>query len=81
LIICAKLLDCSLNKLRATQQPADGADDVRNVQIARGDLVQHRCEQKKVLTIDERRLQIRPPGQTLFQFQGGIKAAEPVAQN
>src|SRR3546814_16360471 len=45
---------CSSDLRRAPQQRPQRADDVRDVDIAGRDLVEHRCEEKEVVATDQR---------------------------
>src|SRR5260370_7576724 len=67
-------LHFAVDEINLPQDFADGIDDVREVQIARGDFVQHRCEQEKILFADHGDFKIRITA--LFEFQGGIDTAK-----
>src|SRR5438876_5978360 len=73
------LVHDATEKVHVTDHLADGIDDVRQIKIARRDLVQHRCEQKKVLAIDNRDFELRIA--TLLKFKRRVKPAEPTAEN
>ena len=75
------VLHIALEEVGTVQQFADGIDNVRDVQVARGHFVEHRREQKKIFTIDQRDVHIRRMGELFFQVHGGIYAAEPTPKN
>jgi hypothetical protein len=56
-----------------------GIDDVGQIEVARGDFVQHRREQKKVFAVHDRDLEARifP----LFELERRIKSAEAPAED
>src|SRR5439155_1496492 len=72
-------LDIATEKIHAADHFSDGIDDVRQIQIARRDLVEHGSEEKKVLAIDDRDFESRIVA--LLEFQRGIKPAEAAAEN
>src|SRR6266480_2739164 len=73
------LVHITAEKIHAANHFADRINDVRQIQIARRDLVQHRCEQKKVLAIDHRDFELRIA--TLLKFKRRVKPTEPAAKN
>ena len=46
------------------------------VEVAGSDLVEHRCKQEKILTIDQEDFHVRVACQCFFQAQRGIQTAE-----
>ena len=73
--------DVSMKERHTTQQLADRADDIGDIEIARRDLVQHRGEEEKVIAIDESHVQVVSLRKRSFEFQRGIHAAKPATQN
>src|SRR5262249_50482841 len=73
------LVDISTEKIHAADHFSDRIDDVGQVQIARRDLVQHRSEEKKVLTINDSDFEARIV--TLLELQRSIKPAETATEN
>ena len=73
--------DVTMKKRHATQQLSDRANDIGDIEVARGDFVQHRGEEEIVVTVDEGDVQVGSPRKRSFEFQRGIHAAEPTAQN
>ena len=61
------------------QHLSDGIHDVREIEIACGDLVQHRRKEEEVLPADERHFESRISA--LLKLQRGIQPAESTAQN
>jgi len=59
-------LDDSLEEARLPQDTADGADNVGQVEVARRHLVKHRGEEKEVVPVDERDLDVRVIAQPSF---------------
>jgi RNA polymerase sigma-70 factor, ECF subfamily len=51
------------------------------IEIARRNFMEHRCEQEKVLAIDEGDLDGRIPREFPFQFHGDCEPGKPAAQN
>jgi hypothetical protein len=52
-----------------------------DIEVARGDLMQHRREQEKVITIDERDFNRTVTRQLLLEAEGCIQAAEAGSEN
>src|SRR6266404_918299 len=75
------VLDLAREKLHFPQELSHRVGDGGQLQIARGNLVQHRCEQKEVVAIDQGDFDVRVSAEPPLQFQGGIEAAEAPAQN
>src|SRR5689334_14767619 len=73
--------DLSVKERHTTQQFANRADDIGNIEIACRHFVQHWGEEKKVLAVDKRDVQVGPPRKRSFEFQRDIHAAESTAQN
>src|SRR5439155_8506999 len=67
--------------LNLTEQLPKGIYDIGDLEIARGDLVKHRSEQKKVISANERNLYRLHSRQQLLKMNGGINPAETTAQN
>src|SRR5690348_5246804 len=66
---------------RALHELSQRIDDVHDVEIAGRDLVQHRCEEKEVVSTDERHLE-RPCGVAEpLELSRGSEAAEASAKN
>jgi hypothetical protein len=68
-------------QLRFPQEFPGRVDDGGQIQIARGDLVQHWCEEEEVVPIDQSNLDIAIPGELVFQFHGAVNTAESAAKN
>ena len=66
-------LDAAIKDLYAFQKLADRANDMRDVQIARGYLVQHRSEEKEIFAVDQRYLYILVTSKGLFEIEGRVK--------
>jgi hypothetical protein len=73
--------DLPAYEVASPKQRSNGTHDVRDVEIARRDLVQHRREQEEVVTIDERNFNGSVTRQQLLEAKGGIQAAEAGTQN
>ena|SRR6478609_4919253 len=73
--------DLAVKERHPSQQPADRADDIGDVEITRRDFVQHRSEEEKVVLVDEGDVQVGSARQRAFEFQGGIHPAESTTQN
>src|SRR5215469_5124317 len=73
------LVHIATEKIHVANHFANRINDVCQIQIARGDLVQHRSKEKKVLAINDRDLKARIIA--LLEFQRGIKSAEAAAEN
>src|SRR5947207_11648596 len=73
------LVHIAAKKVYMTKHLTNGVNDVRQVQIARGDLVQHWGEQKKILPVYNSHFE--PRIATLLELQRGIKTAKSPAEN
>ena len=73
------LVHVTAEKIHAANHFADRINDVRQIQIARRDLVQHRREKEKVFAIDNGDLKARISA--LLKLQGRIKPTEAAAEN
>src|SRR2546422_10807758 len=71
----------SVEETHAAEQLPDRIDDVRRIEIAGGDFVQHRREEKKVVTVHQGHLDLRIACQAFFDLEGGVKSAEAAAQD
>src|SRR4029077_11734237 len=63
------------------EQLPKGIYDIRDLEVARGDLVKHRCEQEKVIAANEANLHCVLSRQQFLKMNGGINPAETTAQN
>jgi len=67
-------LDFAVDEIYMSQNFAHWIDDVSEIQVARGDFVQHRSEQEKIVLADHGDFKI---GIAAFlEFNGGIDAAK-----
>ena len=68
------LLDFAVDEIDVPQDLAHRVDDMREIQVARRYLMQHRGEQEKVILADDRdfKIGIAP----LLEFKGGINTAK-----
>ena len=73
------LLHLAAEKIHVTNHFANRINDIRQIQIARGDLMQHRREQEKILAIHYRHLKARVA--PLFKFERGVEPAKAAAEN
>src|SRR5918996_2933697 len=73
--------DFAVKEIRSLQELSDRIDDGRDVEVTGGYFVQHRREEKKILAVDQRDIDVRILAEYLFQFQGGIESAKTTAQN
>ena len=73
--------DVAIEKVRAAQKLAHGIDNVGQIKVTCRNFMQHRCEQKEVLAIDKRKLNIRVATKRLLKTQGRIKTAEAAPKN
>ena len=74
-------LDIADEHGRPLQQRPQRADDVRDVEVAGGHLVEHRGEEKEVVAADQGDLDVRIPAQQPFEVHGGVHAAESAAEH
>ena len=74
-------VDVADEDLGPLQQRPQRADDVRDVEVAGGDLVQHRREQEEVVARDERDFDARVAGEHLFEVARSVHAAESTAEH
>ncbi len=74
-------LDVADEDGRALQQRAQRADNVRDVEVTRRHLVQHRCEEKEILAADERNFHSPVLADEALEMQGRVNAAEPAAEH
>src|SRR5436190_13051388 len=73
------LVHVTAEKIHAANHFADRINDVRQIQIARRDLVQHWREKEKVFAIDNCDLKARISA--LLKLQGRVKPTEAAAEN
>src|SRR5438552_13209510 len=73
------LAHIAAEKIHAANHFTDRINDVRQIQIARRDLVQHSREKEKVLASDNCDLKARLSA--LLKLQGRIKPTEAAAEN
>src|SRR6516162_10011838 len=57
----------AVKKLNLAKEFTDGIDDMRDIDITRGNLVQHGREQEKVFAVYESRFYIREPRHRRFE--------------
>ena|SRR5260370_30291426 len=62
------------------EQLAKGIDDRVHFEIARRDLMQHRCEQKVVVARHQSDAYVEAAAQCSFQFNRGVYAPEPATE-
>ena len=74
-------LDASVKDPHVLEQFSDGADDMRNVQIARRHFVQHWGKEKEILAVDEGDLDILIASQGLFEIEGRVQPAKTASKN
>src|SRR5438552_19202409 len=79
LFVDIDLAHIAAEKIHAANHFTDRINDVRQIQIARRDLVQHWREKEKVFAIDNRDLKARISA--LLKLQGRIKPTEAAAEN
>jgi len=70
-------LDCTYKSAHPAQHLAQWIDCVAQLQIAGGNLVQHRREKKKVVARDERDLHVVAPIEHLLQADGRVVPPKP----
>jgi hypothetical protein len=63
------------------KQLPKGIYDICDFEVARCDLVKHRCEQEKVISANETNLYRLHSRQQLLKMKGGINPAETTAKN
>src|SRR6266481_2514725 len=63
------------------EQLPKGIYDIRDLQVARCDLVKHRCEQEKVVATNQANLHCAFSRQQFLEMNGGINPAETTAEN
>src|SRR5271157_1771611 len=68
-------------EIHSLEHSAHRIDDSGEVQVTGRHLVQHRGEEKEILAVNERNLDIGLASERLFEFHGGIKAREAAAEN
>ena len=73
-------LHITVEDLDSLEQFADRTDDMCNIQIAGRNLVEHRCEEKEILAVDERDLDVFVARKCLVEVQGRIQPAEAAAE-
>ena len=66
-------------QLHLAQQFSHGIDDRGQLQIARGNFVQHGRKQKEIVPVHKSNIDVGFPAQSPFQFQRAIKTAKPPA--
>ena len=74
-------LDVAVEELHARQELADGIHDVGDVEVARGDLVQHRREEEKIVAAHDRHLHAAVAAEPPLQLERGVDAAEAAADD
>ena len=75
------LLDVPVEELHVRDELADRVDDVRDVEVARRDLVEHRREEEEVVPVDDRDVDVREAEEPLVELQGRVDAAEAAADD
>ena len=73
-------LDVTVKYADSLQQFSNGADDMRDIKVARRHLVEHRREEEKVLAIYDRDFNIRVFCQALLKVKGRVKPAKSAAE-
>src|SRR6266699_7043962 len=79
LFVDVDLVHIAAEEIDVPNHLTDRINDVRQIQIARRDLVQHWREKEKVFAIDNRDLKARIS--PLLKLQGRIKPTEAAAKN
>ena len=74
-------LNVSVEDVHVLEQLADRADDVRDVEVACGHLMEHRRKEKKVLAVNERYFDICISCDRPVKFQCGVHSAEPASED
>lgn len=74
-------VDIAHEDRRPRKQRAQRADDMRDVEVARGHLVQHWGEQDEVLEADEGHVDRGSRSFEFLQLPGDVEAAEPAAED
>src|SRR5438876_9007834 len=74
-------LDLASKEAHPLEHLAHGVDYSREIEIARRHFVQHGCEEKEVLAIDQRDFEVRATSQSLFQLHRGVQAGEAAAED
>jgi hypothetical protein len=73
--------DVPAYEVASAKQCSNGTHDMRDVEIARGDLMQHRREQEEVVAIDQRDFDRPVARQQLLEAEGCIQTAEAASEN
>src|SRR3954465_6946931 len=75
------VLHLPLKERDILQKLANGVHDIREVEVAGCNLVQHRGEQEEILFIDQRDFDVWTSGEALLKFECRVKARESAAHN
>lgn len=73
--------DIAMKERHPTQEFADRADNIRDIEVARRDFVQHRGEEEKVVAVDEGDVHVDPSHQRPFELQCGIHPTESTTED
>jgi hypothetical protein len=79
LLLKIDVLDIAAEEIHVPNHLANRINDVRQIQIARRDLVQHRREEEKVLAIYDGHF--KPRVASFLELKRGVQAAESAAEN
>jgi len=71
----------SREKADPPQKLSHGIHDVGEIEIAGGNFVQHRSEQKEIIPVHQRDLDIGIAGQSVIQVDGRVQPGEAAAKN
>ena len=74
-------LDMTIKDFDVLQKFPHRTDDMRNIEVAGGDLVQHRRKEKEVLAIYERDLDIRVSRKGFVEVQRSVESAKAAAED
>src|SRR5437899_2346718 len=81
LLVQVNPLHVTLKELNTFKELPDWIDDMCHVQVACGNLVQHRCEKEEIVVIDQRDFHVGIACNGALNFECGIEAAKTAAQN
>src|SRR5437764_840738 len=69
-------LDIALKEVNLAKKLPDGINNVRHIQVACGDFVKHRSEEKEIVVVDQRDVDVRVTRNLPFHFDRGVQSAE-----
>src|SRR6516164_6496025 len=74
-------IDFAMEELYAPKKLSNRIDDMGDIQIARGDLMEHRREQKEILTVDQSDLYARPASKSFVKLDCRVQTGEAAAED